>query len=181
MEKIIHKHKTLLLIFNSYQTILPLFKSMVLIFERKEPQVHKLHDMMINNLQSFVGCFMKFEVIKDLSSKQFKKSECIIKHPSPQVIFIGSSNEKIIGEMLKKKNDSEIVKEFFDNLSSAYNVAGVYLQKKYAIDNDLLICLSALDPIARGHSKTHSSLLKLRTYFNFTLSYDDVNFTAEVS
>ena len=51
MEKIIHKHKTLLLIFNSYQTILPLFKSMVLIFERKEPQVHKLHDMMINNLQ----------------------------------------------------------------------------------------------------------------------------------
>ena len=73
MEEIIHKHKTLLLIFNSYQTILPLFKSMVLIFERKEPQVHKLHDMMINNLQSFVGCFMKFEVIKDLSSKQFKK------------------------------------------------------------------------------------------------------------
>ena len=83
--------------------------------------------------------------------------------------------------MLKKKNDSEIVKEFFDNLSSAYNVAGVYLQKKYAIDNDLLICLSALDPIACGHSKTHSSLLKLRTYFNFTLSYDDVSFTAEVS
>ena len=56
--------------------------------------------------------------------------------------------------MLKNKNDSEIVKEFFDNPSSAYTVAGIYLQKKHAIiDNDLLICLSDLDPIARGHSK----------------------------
>ena len=176
-----HKHKTLLLISNSYQTILPLFKSMVLIFEQKEPHVHKLRDMMINNLQRFVACFIKFEVIKDLSSKQFKKSEYIRKHPSPQVIFVGNSNEKIIDEMLKNKNDSEIVKEFFDNLSSACTVAGVYLQKEYAIDDKLFIFLSALDPIARGHSKTHSSLLKLKTCFNFTLSYDDVNFTAEVS
>ena len=64
MEKVIHKHKTLLLISNAYLTIFPLFKSMVLIFEQKEPQVHKLHDMMINNLRSFLVCFMKYEVLK---------------------------------------------------------------------------------------------------------------------
>ena len=66
-EKLIYKHKSLLLISNSYTTILPLFKSMVLVFEQKEPQVHKLHDMMVNNLQSFLACFMKYEVVKNLS------------------------------------------------------------------------------------------------------------------
>lgn len=33
--------------------------------------------------------------------------------------------------MLKNKSDSEIVKELFDNLSSVYTVARVYLQKKF--------------------------------------------------
>ena len=46
---------------------------MILIFEQKEPEVHKLHDMMINNLQSFLACFMKYDIIKDLSSRQLKK------------------------------------------------------------------------------------------------------------
>ena len=39
-----YKHKSFLLISNSYTTILPVFKSMVLVFEQKEPQAHKLHD-----------------------------------------------------------------------------------------------------------------------------------------
>ena len=64
--------------------------------------------------------------------------------------------------MVKNKNDSVIVKELFDNLSSAYTVAGFFLQKKYAINNDMLICLSALNPIVCGHSKTDSCLLKLK-------------------
>ena len=79
--------------------------------------------------------------------------------------FVGDSNEKIIGELLKSKIDSEIVKEFFDNHSSAYTVFGVYLQKKIHIDNDLLICLSALDTIACGHSKTNSSFIKVGNIF----------------
>ena len=53
--------------------------------------------------------------------------------------------------MLKNKNDSEIVKEFFNNLSSVYTVAGIYFQKEYRINNDLLICLSALYHIACGY------------------------------
>ena len=59
VDKIIHKTKSFLLIANSYVTILPLFKLLVLVFQQTELQVQKLHDMMVNN-------FMKFEVIKDL-------------------------------------------------------------------------------------------------------------------
>ena len=41
--------------------------------------------------------------------------------------------------------------------------------------------MSALDPTVRGHTKTHSCLLKLLPYFNFSLSSDDNQFTAEIS
>ena len=64
VEKLIYKYKSLLLISNSYTTIFPVFKSMVLVFEQKEPQVHKLHDMMANNLRSLLTYFIKYEVIK---------------------------------------------------------------------------------------------------------------------
>ena len=55
--------------------------------------------------------------------------------------------------MLKDKIDHNVAKEFMESLKSAYTEAGIYLQKKYAIDNELLICLSALDPTIRGHTK----------------------------
>ena len=64
VEKLIYKYKSLLLISNSYTTIFPVFKSMVLVFEQKEPQVHKLNDMMVNNLRSLLTYFIKYEVIK---------------------------------------------------------------------------------------------------------------------
>ena len=69
--KIIYEHKILILTANCYTTILPIFKSLVLVFEQKEPQIHKIHDMMVNNLRTFLTCFMKHEVIKDLSAKIF--------------------------------------------------------------------------------------------------------------
>ena len=39
---IFEKHETLL-IANFYEAVLPMFKSFILIFERKTPEVHKLH------------------------------------------------------------------------------------------------------------------------------------------
>ena len=46
--------------------------------------------------------------------------------------MIGTSNMK----ELKSKNDHEILKEFVGNFESA---AGIYLQKKYTVDDGLLI------------------------------------------
>ena len=74
-----------------------------------------------------------------------------------------------------------IVKDFLSKLESAYTTAGVYIQKKYAIDNQLLVCLTALDPIIRGHTATHSHLLKLLPYFKFTCSPENNNYSAEIS
>ena len=49
--------------------------------------------------------------------------------------MIGTSNMK----ELKSKNDHEILKEFVGNFESAYTEAGIYLQKKYTVDDSLLI------------------------------------------
>ena len=72
--------------------------------------------------------------------------------------------------MPKNKNYAVIVKDFLSKLESAYTSSGLYIQKKYAIDNQLLVCLTALDPIIRGHTTIHSHFLKLLPYFKFTCS-----------
>ena len=48
--------------------------------------------------------------------------------------------------MLKDKNDLESVHEFMGNLKFAFTEAGIYLQKEYAVDNDLLSNLSTVNP-----------------------------------
>lgn len=83
--------------------------------------------------------------------------------------------------MMKRKNDACIVKDFLKKLELAYTNAGVYIQKKYAIDSQLLTCLSALDPVIRGHTITHSHLLKLYPFFKFTCISQNDNYTAEIS
>ena len=135
---------------------------MVLVFEQKEPQVHKLHDMMVNNLRSFLACFIKYEIINNLSAKRLKKVNILDNVRQPRSLFVGHSNETLISNMLKIRKFAKFLKNLWKVLNL---LTRIYLQKKYAIDNELLICLSALDPTVRGHTKTHSCLLKLLPYF----------------
>ena len=43
--------------------------------------------------------------------------------------FVGDSNKRLINNVLKDKNDREIVKGLVRNLKVAYAEAGIYLQK----------------------------------------------------
>ena len=52
-----------------------------------------------------------------------ESSECVGKTHRSRSIFVCDSNEKIIGEVVKNKNNSKIVREFFGNLSFTYSVA----------------------------------------------------------
>ena len=63
-EKVIfQKHKTLL-IANFYEAVLPMFKSFILTFEQKTPQVHKLHLKLAEVTRDFFACILKHESIK---------------------------------------------------------------------------------------------------------------------
>ena len=66
-----------------------------------------------------------------------------------------------------------------ENLKSAYTAAG-NLQKKFTVNSDLLINLSALHPIVPGHSKTYSCLHKLLPVYCWSLPVFQ-QYTAEIS
>lgn len=70
MEKLFYTWIKTDLHINFYTSVLPIFKSFVLVFEQKEPMVHRLHDSFKEVVQSFLCCFMQIEVIKKLSSKK---------------------------------------------------------------------------------------------------------------
>ena len=71
-EKVISQKIKLRLISNFYTDVLPLFNSMVLVFEQKEGQLHKFHNRMVMALRSFIGNFMKHEAIVSRSPKCLK-------------------------------------------------------------------------------------------------------------
>ena len=55
----------LLLNSNFLMYVWQLFKSFIVSFEEKEPLIHRLDKILVENFRAFFSCFMKFEVIND--------------------------------------------------------------------------------------------------------------------
>ena len=60
---------------HQYDVIYPMFKSFVLVFEQKSPQIHKLYSELVEVLRQFLSAFMKFELIKNASGSTLKAIE----------------------------------------------------------------------------------------------------------
>ena len=73
MEKLLYTRKKTDLHLNLYPSVLPIFKSFVLIFELKEPAVHRLFDELKDVVRTFFSCFIKLENVKSLSIKKLAK------------------------------------------------------------------------------------------------------------
>ena len=71
--KLFHKCLTTDLQLYFYISALPLFKSFVLVFEQKEPMVHRFHDELKETLRSFLAYFLKTEKVKSISTKKCSK------------------------------------------------------------------------------------------------------------
>ena len=71
--ELFHKRITTNLQLYFYISTLPLFKSFVLVFEQKEPMVHRLHDELKETLRSFLAFFLKIEKVKSISTKKYSK------------------------------------------------------------------------------------------------------------
>lgn len=55
----------------------------------------------------------------------------------------------------------QLLKPSFEEVSQAYSTCAKYLQKKVPLQSKTLQCLSAMDPVVRGHSQTGFELKKL--------------------
>ena len=88
-EKVIfQKHKTLL-IANFYEAVLPMFKSFILTFEQKTPQVYKLHLKLAEVTRDFFACILKHQSIKGLTGSKLKKPNIKNELSKTKDFFIG--------------------------------------------------------------------------------------------
>ena len=140
--------------FHFYTAVLPLLKKYVCLFQTKEPLIHKLYDEQEQLFLNFLSCFIKAEILKDKNIKQLlslnvSNEDYILK----KSMFLVSA-ESIVSKDL----EHNAVASFLEQAKQAYVECAQYLQKKLPLDNYLLKCLSAIDPIARGHSLTADRL-----------------------
>ena len=170
--KLIYKFEQAQLIGNLYLAILPTFKSFVLVFEHKTPQIHRLYDELVKVLRTFLQHFLKFESLVDV--EYAKLLELNLKdHVRPKKdIFVGAATKRLLRK-LRKARKKDIAEDFLDKVKNAFVEMGTYIQKKFPLANSLLKKLSALDLIARGHTVTHRYLSDLPAYFPTIISEEN--------
>lgn len=151
------RRKTIMLL-SIYKSVLETLKEYAVLFQAKEPMIHILHDKQIQLLCEFLGYFVKPQLLPN-TGKELKKIE--LKEPMlmPKTdIFMGAEAYKIVS---RKGTKDSLVNEITSNLQVAYMKSGKALINKMPVDNKLLEGLSALDPLARGHSITVKLLKRL--------------------
>lgn len=98
VDKLFYQRDKTLLTMNMYLSVLPMFKSFVLMFERKEPMVHRLHDEQTDLFRHFLACFMRQEKLHDISASKLQKIK--VGDPSMHLpskdVFIGDAAERIL-------------------------------------------------------------------------------------
>ena len=151
-----------------------MFKSFILIFEQKTPQVHKLHLKLSEVTRDFFACILKYESIKGLTSSKLEKLNIKNELRKTKDFFIGASNEKLTGK-LRRENKADVVKEFQVCVKKAFINTAIYMQEKFPLTNKFLMCLSGLDPTAIGHPASYACLKKLADFFPTILTSTEKN------
>jgi hypothetical protein len=183
-DKILYQADITSMYISLYQSVLPLFKSFVLIFEQHRPMVHKLHDKLVDTTRCFLACFLKPEVLNVKSAKALQKIDVKdqSKHLPPKEMFVGEDASLILTKLDQKaarfsntvgmvvpgfhiQQEAHPADDFRKEVQSAFIESGEYLLKKFPLQNPLLMKLSATDPIAQGHGETGKTLKKLVDFF----------------
>ncbi|XP_023930192.1 uncharacterized protein LOC112041353, partial [Lingula anatina] len=158
VERLFYNRRKTRLILSFYIAVLPMLKSYVCLFELKEPMIHLLHNQQEELFRNFLSCFVKPEVLQNLTAKKMKElsisDEVLLDEKD---MFFGKTATSLM-EMHRK--DSGVV-QFKHQAKQAYVSCAVYMQKKLPLDSTLLRCLSALNPKVRGGTTTLKRLKKL--------------------
>ena len=100
-----------MLIVNLCEAVLPMFKSFILIFEQKSPQVHKLHLKLSEVTRDFSCLYFKAQKHKAylLTGSKSKKFNTKNELRKMKDFFIDASNEKLTRN-LRRDNKADILK-----------------------------------------------------------------------
>ena len=119
-------------------SILPMLKSFVFIFEQKSSQVHRIHSEISELTHDFFSCFAQHEPLKGLTDSKLKKLNIKNESRKTKNVNIGSSGEKIARKLRKEKKD-DIVREFQSSVKKSFMNTAIYMQQKFSLTNKLLM------------------------------------------
>ena len=149
----------MMLVLHFYSSSFPLLKRYTVLFQTKEPMLHKVNDEQLALLKEFLACFIRPDLLLDQSARRLVKLD--LAAPSNWLpdkdVYVGLSTQKLCN-----KQDS-IVVAFMKAVRKAYVACGSYLQLKMPVTNKLLQHVSALDPVVRGEPKALQYMLALPT------------------
>ena len=179
LDRLFRQEKRTQLTLLLYISALEPVKEFVVLFQRKEPQLHILHDQMAQLVRGFLANFVKPEKLSDvrdrsLSMVNITSSESLLPTAS---MFFGKA-----GEMVTAAEPSdEVVRSFVKITQKAYQGGAKTLMEKLPLKNEVLLSASALDPRARGHEVALHALLKLpKLVANVAAQIDRVKYEREV-
>ena len=172
IEKLITKQKKTLLLMNLYVGVLQPFKEYVVLFQAKEPQIHKISQFQLEVFKTFLNRFVKSKKIVNMSPSMLKKSFEIKEdylYPTNEML-VGRGTKLILKEMDGKHPD---VVEFYCNVKKAFLETAKYMQNKLPLDNELFICLSAINPLHQFENTTATYLDKLIDFVKNVLNEEE--------
>ena len=160
MNKLVLNHRYVSLLKSIYDSVLPLFKSYVMLFQQEQPLIHKIYYEQIDVVRTFLSYFLKPEVLaKCKNVKQLVAIDLSGDNILPtNLIFIGQKAKSIV-----KKKD----KEFLEEVVNAYISCGKYILKKLPLRNRNLKIISSFDPklVTSSSTRVLDNLLRLPDIF----------------
>nr|XP_055036878.1 uncharacterized protein LOC129424288 [Misgurnus anguillicaudatus] len=150
VKKLWHEDTKTELHLSVYTGVLAILKEYVMVFQSRDTLVHKLHDKQLQVFTNFLACFVKPEhlppIPRTLAGLKLKGDKLL----PARDMYVG----RVADRFRREHPQHHLLKPFLDQVLQGYIACGEYLQSKLPLESMTLQCLPAVDPIARGHSKT---------------------------
>ena len=127
---------------NTFKDVLPTFKSFVLPIEEKTPQIHELHDAIIDTIHTFLFYFCEYEKVDKLSPEQFRLFNVEDSVRKTQSMFVGGSNHVFIPK-LKKGKLYDVVEDYHCEKCRNFHLISWKLGENYGISHRVLSCFTS--------------------------------------
>ncbi|XP_051545988.1 uncharacterized protein LOC127436096 [Myxocyprinus asiaticus] len=135
--------------------------------EDSQTLVHKLHYKQLQVFTNFLACFVQSEhlnpIPKALATLEFDGKLLHVKE-----MYVGRDAD----QFRVAHPQHPLLKPFLQQVSRAYTTCAKFLQKKLPLQSKTLQCLSAMDPVVRGHSQPGFELKKLTQMISHILPPD---------
>ena len=127
-----------------YQSVLPTFKSYVLLFQSDKPLIHKVYHKQVSLVKEFFSYFIDPDALSKCKTGALLLKFDIEKNLLPvDLMFIGSKANKIVKKLGK---DHTNVKDFMNRVKETYVECGKYIHSKLLLENETLKAFTAIDP-----------------------------------